>query len=245
LAEWRDNFTIDGGTNLFGQLGEITANLALSGNLSVGNLAPGANAYVQIYVTMSDSFGASGSFAGGTMLTRTTNGFQTNSTSGRLVGAGLSSMQFPFHFGRAVSIVAWAEVLADAEDEATFDTGETDDGDADSDFGDTITWTGISNVPVVGGASVTNYTITSSTGYDYQVGTITGPPVISQVLATPQGLSLTWTDLGPRSYTVETTGTLPAGTWTPAPDLAWPIHTNSAVLALSGQVPAFFRVKVQ
>jgi len=46
---------------------------------------------------------------------------------------------------------------------------------------------------------------------------------------------------GPRGYTVETTSTLPAASWTPVPGVTWPIRTNNVVLALPGQSSAFFR----
>jgi hypothetical protein len=163
---------------------------------------------------------------------------------GVLIGPGLWAVPCKFHFGRPITLTVWAEVFADAGASATNVNQGTVGGYSSSDFSHSVIWAGITNVQV-GGAAVTNFTITSASSYNYLLGTITNPPVITRILSTPQGLLLDWTDLGPRSYTVETTPSVPAGTWAPAQGVTWPIHTNTVLLPNPNQSPAFFRVKVQ
>jgi hypothetical protein len=135
-------------------------------------------------------------------------------------------------------------LVADAGASATNVNQGTVSGYSSSDFSHSVIWAGITNIQV-GGVAVTNFTTTSDSSYNYVLGTITSPPVITRIQSLPQGLALDWTDLGPRSYTVETSPSLSPTAWAPAPGVAWPIHTNTALLPAPAQSPAFFRIKVQ
>jgi len=244
-SDWIDNFTISSSTQPLGQLGEMTVLVFISGGMTLQCSYPGSTVYFRVSVHIQDSYGANTNFAGGTETTIALNGTtQTLPMDGALIGPGLWPVRCNFHFGRPIAVTAWAEVTADARASATNVNQGTVSGYSSSDFSHSVIWAGITNVNVAG-VPVANFTNTSDSGYNYVLGTITNAPVITRIQSLPQGLALDWTDLGPRSYTIETSPTLSPENWSPAPGVAWPIHTNTALLPLPAQSPAFFRIKVQ
>jgi hypothetical protein len=244
-ADWIDTFTINSSTQPLGQLGEMTVLVRITGDMTLQCSYPQSTVYFRVSVHLQDSYGANTNFAGGTETQIALNGTtQTLSMDGALVGEGLWPVRCQFHFGRPISVTAWAEVYADARSSATNVAEGTASGYSSSDFSHSVIWAGITNVNV-GGVAVTNFTTTSDSGYNYLLGTITNAPVITRIQSLPQGLALDWTDLGPRSYTVETSPSLAPAAWAPAPGVGWPVHTNTALLPTPAQSPAFFRVKAQ
>jgi hypothetical protein len=244
-SSWNDNFTISSSSQPLGQLGEMTVLVLISGTLALDSDYPQSSAYFRLSVRVNDSYSADTNFAGGTQIKVANDGtVQTLPMDGALIGPGLWPVRCQFHFGRPTYVTAWAEVFADARASATNVSQGTVSGYASSDFSHSVLWAGITDIRVAGGAAVTNFTMTSDSGYNYLLGTPTNAPVITLIQVTPQGLALKWTDLGPRDYTVETSSLVPTGTWTPALGVTWPIHTNTVLLPNPGQSPAFFRVKV-
>ena len=69
-------------------------------------------------------------------------------------------------------------------------------------------------------------------------------PVITKMEVFPNGLKLEWTDLAPKQFTVETTDSLPDGSWTPVSGMAWPISARTVTLPPPTTFPAFYRVKM-
>ena len=244
-AYWSDNFTISSSSQPLGQLGELTVLVFISGDMALQCNYPQSTVYFRLSVRVSDSYGADTNFAGGTQTKIALNGtVQTLPMDGALVGPGLWPVRCQFHFGRVNYVTAWAEVIADARASATNVSQGTVSGYSSSDFSHSVIWAGITNVSVAG-APVANFTMISDSGYDYLLGTITNAPVITRIQSLPQGLALDWTDLGPRSYTIETTPTLSPANWSPAAGVVWPIHTATALLPLPSEPAAFFRIKVQ
>jgi hypothetical protein len=242
---WNDNFTIGSSSQPLGQLGEMTVLVFISGDMTLQCNYPQSSVYFRVSVRVNDSYNADTNFAGGTRTEIALNGaVQTLPMDGALVGQGLWPVRCQFHFGRPTYVTAWAEVFTDARASATNVSQGTVSGYSSSDFSHSVIWAGITNVNVAG-VPVANFTMTSDSGYNYLLGTITNAPVITRIQSLPQGLALDWTDLGPRSYTVETTPTLSPANWSPAPGIVWPIHTNTALLPLQAPAPAFFRIKVQ
>jgi hypothetical protein len=242
---WNDNFTISSSSQPLGQLGEMTVLVRITGDMTLQCTYPQSSVYFRVSVQVTDSYGASTNFAGGTQNKIALDGtVQTLPMDGALVGPGLWAVPCQFHFGRPTYVTAWAEVWADARASATNVSQGTVSGYSSSDFSHSVIWAGITNVQV-GGVAVTNFTMTSDSGYNYLLGTITNAPVITRIQSLPQGLALDWTDLGPRSYTVETTPSLSSASWSPAPGVAWPVHTNTALLPTPARSPVFFRIKVQ
>lgn len=174
---WSDTFTIDGGPQLFGQPGELTARISINGNLHLASDPFGANVYFRVFVRLYDSYGADTRFVGGTMIRHANDGtLQTVPMDGALVGPGMYQTNFQFHFGRPTYITAWAEVLADAR-AASYSVAEgLKYGAAVSDYSHAVVWAGIKDLHLPGGASVTNFTIVSDSGYDYVPGTPTNAP---------------------------------------------------------------------
>jgi len=70
-------------------------------------------------------------------------------------------------------------------------------------------------------------------------------PVIIRIQILPNGLNLEWTDIAPKQFTVETTGSLSDGVWTPVSGMAWPISAHTVSLPPPSTFPAFYRVKAQ
>jgi hypothetical protein len=243
---WNDNFTISSSSQPPGQLGEMTVLVFITGDMTLQCDYPQSSVYFRLSVRVYDSYGADTNFAGGTQTKIALDGtVQTLAMDGALVGPGLWPVRCQFHFGRPTYVTAWAEVFADARASATNVSQGTVGGYASSDFSHSVIWGGITNVRGSGGASVTNFTITSDSGYDYLFGTVTNSPVITRIQFLPQGLALDWSDLGLRAYTVESSPTLSPGNWSPASGVAWPIQTNSVLLPPSVPSPTFFRIKVQ
>ena len=248
---WTDNFTVNADPALLGKLGEMTVKLRISGDLMTGGTYPGENAYLRVFLRIYDSYGADTRFQGGTMYKVDNDGIrQVFSVDGALIGPGLWQETFQFHFGRAAYLTAWVEVHADARSVAHYAIDGYSYGEANCYFGEHtndfgLVWEGVSDVRLTNGSPVTGFTITSDSGFDYLLGAITNPPVITRIQVLRQALELECTDLGPRSYTVETSSTLSPGNWAPVQGVAWPIHTNTVILPLPPQSPAFFRIRVQ
>jgi hypothetical protein len=246
MSYWNDNFTISSSNQPLGQLGEMTVLVLVKGNMDLQCHDPQSTVYFRLSVRVNDSFGADTNFAGGTETMIANDGtVQTLPMDGALVGPGLWPVHCQFHFGRPTFVTAWAEVVADARASATNIIQGTVNGHASSDFSHSVIWAGITDVRGAGGAAVTNFTMTSDSGYNYGIGTISDALAITRIEALPQGLTLEWTDLGPRSYTVETTASLSLPNWGPTPNVSWPIHTNAILLPLPAESPAFFRVRAQ
>ena len=248
---WTDNFTVNSGSAPVGTLATMTVNLRIGGDLMVGGRYYGENSYYRIFVRVYDSYGADTRFAGGMMYQNPVSGItEVLPMDGVMIAPGVWPVSFQVHLGRTTYITAWVEVNAVAKTEAWSPTDGLMYGEARSNFGDGsnhfgLVWEGVTDVRLTNGSPVTNFVSKSESGFDYVVGAIADPPVITRIQALNSGLALEWTDLGARSYTIETAESVVGGAWAPVAGVAWPIHVNTVVLPTPARSPAFFRVKVQ
>ena len=250
-AYWEDTLTVNAGSEFFGQLGEMTVNLVIAGALGLGGgdpyagtgLANGAASYFSINLDLNGSYGATGNFDGGTQLRYASGGgIETLAHNGALIGPGVWPVTFPFHFGRSGFLFAQSRATVDARAVVYSAADGLREGHSTSDFSQGVIWAGISQVRGPGGVVLTNFTVTSVSGYNYVLGTSTNDLRITRIQILPQGVALDWSDLQSRSYTVETRTSLTAGSWTPATGVTWPVTTNTVTLPLPLQTNAFFRV---
>lgn len=257
LASWFDYVTVNAGAGLAGQPGQLTAKIVIDGSITLGGgdqyagtgLANQAGTYFSIeakWNSVSGTYGGGSEFNGGSQLRYVLGGgMATTAWNGNLIGPGEWLVTFPITFGQLGSVYVTSQTIADARAVVYGPANGTLTGQSVGDFSRGIRWAGITEVRTTNGTFVTNFTVSASSGFDYVAGVSLAPPQINQTSLGTQGFTLQWTDSIPRSYTVETTPTLPAASWIPVPGMTWPINTNTATIAIQLGSNAFFRVRAQ
>jgi hypothetical protein len=252
-TQWTDSLTVNA-AGLAGQLGEMTVHLALNGDITLSGgdpyagtgLASGANSKFALQTQMTGSLGASTNFNGGAELRYVSGGgTQVFAYNGVLLSPGTVTLKLPFHFGNSSQLLMRFQAIANGRVSVYGPADGVRTSVASSDFTNGVTWAGITEVRGPGGLLVTNFTVTSTSGFDYHLGAFPNELRITNVWVVPAGLALTWSDNQARSYTVETRPSLTAGTWATASGVSWPIATNTVTLPGPLTTNAFFRIKAQ
>lgn len=256
-AYWEDSLTVNGGPAIQGQAGEMTATLVIDGSLGLGGgdpyagtgLANGAGSYFFIQAKMngtSGKYGANQDFVGGTQLHYVSGGgTAATAFNGNLIGPGVWQVTFPFVFGQQANLYVFSRATTDARAVVYSAAEGLRQGQSTCDFRGGVRWAGITQVRVTSGPVVSEYAITSASGFDYGAGVSASPFALTQFAVSPGGVSVAWTDSAMRSYTVEKSTALTAGSWVPVPGVVWPITANSIILPAQAEPSAFFRIRAE
>jgi hypothetical protein len=257
VAYWDDTITVNGGAALQGQAGEMTATLVIDGALGLGGgdpyaggpLANSAGSFFFVQAKMNSvagKYGANLNFEGGSKLQYVSGGGTAVSAyNGNLIGPGVWQVTFSFVFGQQASFYLSGKVISDARAVVYSAADGLKQVQSTSDFRGGIRWAGINQVRVANGGAVPAYTVTSSSNFDYAAGASASPFGITAFSVSPAGILLSWTDSAMRSYTVEKSTSLAAGSWTPVSGVSWPITGNSILLPPQAEPRAFFRLRAE
>lgn len=254
---WEDRLTVNGGLALQGQAGEMTATIVIDGSLGLDGGDPyagtglenGSGSYFFIQAAMngiSAKYGANQNFTGGIKL-RYVNGGGTaiSAYNGNQIGPGAWQVTFPFVFGQQALLYINSQTISDARAVVYWEADGLRQVASTCDFLGGVRWAGITEVRVTNGAVVSEYAITSTTGFDYGAGVSASPFALTQFAVSPTGIAMTWTDSAMRFYTVEKSTALTPGSWIPVPDMTWPITANSILLPAQPEPSAFFRIRAE
>ncbi len=256
-AQWQDSLTVDAGQTWTGQSGQLIAKIVIDGSLALGDgdpyagtgLANQAGSYFFISATwngVKGTYGGTNTFEGGSAL-RFVSGGATATTAyqGNLIGPGEWQVTFPITFGQQGTLNFTAETIADARSVVYSSADGLRQGSSTGDFSSGVKWAGILVVRTANGTNVPQFSVSSTSGFNYLGGIPTEAPSFTQILDSPAGLILKWTDSVLRSYTVETRASLTTGNWAPAAGVVWPVTTNAVTLPAQTASSAFFRLKAQ
>ncbi len=249
--------TVNAGPSLHGQPGEMTATLVIDGSLGLaggdsyagGPLKNDAGSYFTIEARMNGVVGKYGSnlnFQGGSQLRYVTGGgTQVSAYTGNLIGPGTWQIKFSFVFGQPASLRINGKAISDARAVVYSAADGLKHVESTSDFRGGIRWAGISEVRQSNGSVVPTYTVTAGSNFNYAAGISAGVFGITGFSVSPAGILITWTDSAIRSYTVEKSTSMTAGSWSPVPGIVWPVTGNSILLPAQTEPRAFFRLRAE
>lgn len=257
LAYWDDTITVNAGPALHGQAGEMTATLVIDGALGLGGgdvyaggpYANQAGSYFFIQARLNSiagKYGANLNFEGGSKLRYVTGGgTEITAYNGNQIGPGTWQVTFSFVFGQQANLFVSGKTISDARAVVYNAADGLKESESTADFRGGIRWAGITQVRAVSGGVVPSYTITSNSNFNYAAGVSASPFEITAFSVSPAGILISWTDSAMRSYTVEKSSSLAAGSWIPVPGVTWPVTGNSILLPSQTEPRMFFRLKAE
>lgn len=257
VASWDDTLTVNAGPSLHGQPGEMTATLVIDGSLGLGGgdsyaggpLQNYAGSYFVIEARMNGvagKYGANLNFMGGSQLRYVTGGgTEVAAYNGNLIGPGTWQIKFSFIFGQQASLSINGKAISDARAVVYSAADGLKQGESTADFRGGIRWAGISEIRQANGSVVPTYTVTAGSNFDYEGGISASSFEIIGFSVSPAGILISWTDSAIRSYTVEKSTSMTAGSWGPVPGIVWPVTGNSILLPAQTEPRAFFRLRAE
>lgn len=189
-ARWDDNFTIDGGARN-GQIGHLSAGFLVDGHFAYANdasvgLGAALDEYFRATLRLVNGAGSGQDlFVGGGQRHQVdfhgdTWGTYSNES---FRAPGLWPVEFDFEFGTPIQISMWGDLKADATAYAAHAYYPDSTIMAIADFSHTMTWNGIAGITDSAGNPVTNYTVSSESGFDYRFSPAVPEPSSAALLA--------------------------------------------------------------
>ena len=180
-GRWDDNFTIDGGA-LNGQRGHLTAGFSVSGSFTENhdssiNGAANLSQYFRASLRLSNAAAGQDAFAyGGQQFRQDYNGGSEGTYSSEPFRApGIWPIEIDFIFGTPIDVSSWGDAAVTVNAYASSPYMSSNLG-AEADFGNTMYWNGITGVTDSLGNPVTNYTMSSGSGFDYRYSAVVPLP---------------------------------------------------------------------